>query len=173
VPARSWPRRAVIYSVSVHSRTCAQSFLPSPRQTPVAPSSVTSAIHLTAGAPLSQTSRYTQRVAHSLFRVFCCCGVISTATSSFVRLFDLLFAGENKSLLHIQSGDSVVKQLPQATRQWRLLDLDSSTNCFLIARRRFQIRLWRSTTFTKTCAHLVEFPLQTPASIHPHISSLR
>ena len=170
MPAKSLPRRAVIYSVSVHSRTCALSFAPSHRHTPVAPSSVTSAFHLTAGAPLSQTSRYTQRVAHSLF---CCCGVISTATSSFVRLFDLLFAGENKPLLHVQSGDSVVKPLPQATRQWRLLDLDSSTNCFLIARRRFQIRLWRSTTFTKTCAHLVEFPLQTPASIHPHISSLR
>lgn len=173
MPARSWPRRAVIYSVSVHSRTCALSFAPSHRHTPVAPSSVTSAFHLTAGAPLLQTSRYTQRVAHHLFRVLCCRGVISTATSGFVRLFDLLFAGENKPLLHVQSGDSVVKPLPQATRQWRLLDLDRSTNCFPIARRRFQIRLWRSNTFTKTCAHLVEFPLQTPASIHPHISSLR
>jgi hypothetical protein len=64
-------------------------------QPPVAPSSVSydapSAFHLTAGAPLSQLPDIPNAPATDSFCSFLYCGVISTATSSLIRLFDLFF----------------------------------------------------------------------------------
>jgi len=107
------------------------------RQIPVAPSSVTydapPAFHFTAGAPLSRLPDIPNAPATASFAS---CPpwrhLYSDITlCSFVRL---AFARQNKSLLHIESGVFVVKPLPQATRPWRLLDLDRLLNCFPVNR---------------------------------------